>query len=346
MDDKIKVEYGYYVKIDGVERREEIKSKNGMYYSENQNEDFIRVLEKHSKLLKKACQYNFEFHIGENIPIKKAKKVIGINHFYGLEIFELQDLIGIYDTSLFGNGKTGYYFFNNKLCFKAFENKIKQVIPYKNICEIETVYNECDKCIALKFKLDNEKVKVELVDSYIDKIALRDCIKELVLLSRGRKSLKCVDIKPSKIKAEIEEENSSKAAAVGKFLKNTAITIGGGMLNLSYADIEKLKKDNATEFVADLFGTVSDRSAEIAEKQAEREAKIEQAKENRTLLMTQEYRKAFKKRGLDYDKLYGNKYKMDIDYYLKTINMSRDEYYRILSEIKAEVNSIMEYNGF
>ncbi len=341
MDDKIKVEYGYYVNIDGVERLEEIKSKNGMYYSENQNENFIRVLEKHSKLIKKACQYNFEFHIGENIPIKKAKKVIGINHFYGLEIFESQDLIGIYDTSLFGNGKTGYYFFNNKLCFKAFENKIERVIPYKNICEIETVYNECDKCTALKFKLDNEKVKVELVDSYIDNITLRDCIKELVLLSRGKKSLKCVDIKPSKIEAEIEEK-SSKAAAVGKFLKNVVIDLGGSAINLSNADIEKLKNDNATEFVADLFGIADEKKAEIADKQVE----FEEKKENRIRIMTQEYRKAFRKRGLDYDKLYGNKYKTDLDYYLKSINMSRDEYYQILSEIKAEVNSIMEYNGF
>ena len=131
-----------------------------------------------------------------------------------------------------------------------------------------------------------------------------------------------------------------------KFLKNAAIELGGSAMNLSNNDIEKLKKDDATEFVADLVGTVSDKSAEIVERQTEKNAEIEEKKATRAMIMTQEYRKAFKKRGLDYDKLYGNKYKTDLDYYLKSLNISRDEYYKILSEIKAEVNSIMEYKGY
>lgn len=130
------------------------------------------------------------------------------------------------------------------------------------------------------------------------------------------------------------------------FLKNAAIELGGSAMNLSNKDIEKLKNDDATEFVADLVGTVSDKSAEIVERQAEKDTEIEEKKATRALIITQEYRKAFKKRGLDYDKLYGNKYKTDLDYYLKSINMSRDEYYQILSEIKAEVNSIIEYKGY
>ena len=130
------------------------------------------------------------------------------------------------------------------------------------------------------------------------------------------------------------------------FLKNAAIELGGAVMNLSEKDIENLKKDDATEFVSDLLGAMGDKSAEIAEKQAEREAKNEEIKENRALVEKQEYRKAFKKRGLDYDKLYVNKYKTDLDYYLKSINMSKDEYYHILSEIKAEVNSIMELKGY
>ncbi|MBO5746728.1 MAG: hypothetical protein J6S13_06515 [Clostridia bacterium] len=126
------------------------------------------------------------------------------------------------------------------------------------------------------------------------------------------------------------------------FLKNAAIELGGSAMNLSEKDIEKLKKDGTTEFIPDLIKSMGNSSAEIAKIQKKKQLE----KENRALVMTQEYRKAFKKRGLDYDKLYGNKYKMDLDYYLKTINMSRDEYYQILSEIKAEVNSIMEYNCF
>lgn len=131
-----------------------------------------------------------------------------------------------------------------------------------------------------------------------------------------------------------------------KFLKNTAVELLGSAMNLSDKDIENLKNDDATDFVLDLYGSMGDKSAENAEKQAEKEAEIEEKKANRATVMLQEYRKAFKKRGLDYDKLYGNKYKVDLDYYLKTINMSKDEYYKVLSEIKAEVNSIMEYKGY
>lgn len=120
-----------------------------------------------------------------------------------------------------------------------------------------------------------------------------------------------------------------------KFLKNTAVELLGSAMNLSNENIENLKNDNATSFVSDLSSAMGDKSAEIVER-----------RENRELLMTQEYRKAFKRRGLDYDKLYVNKYKTDLDYYLKSINMSREEYYQVLSEIKTEVNSIMELNRY
>ena len=126
------------------------------------------------------------------------------------------------------------------------------------------------------------------------------------------------------------------------FLKNAAIEFGGAAMNLSDSQIEQLKNDGATEFLPHLTGSMADKCEEIDKVQQKKQLEIE----NKELFLLQEYRKAFKKRGLDYDKLYVNKYKTDLDYYLKSINMSKDEYYHILSEIKSEVNSIMELNGY
>ena len=291
--------------LDALEQWEDEQDKNlellgylsgePICLAKNQDFEKVSILEKYSDDLLKSNESSCNFYIGRGLPKKQLKNAISSLD----KSIDIDTVIGLYDTTLWNSGKRGYIFTNEAVYYKELIGRTKS-FSYREVEHIKIISKDGKEIDELHFVLSNGKT-ITMTDTFIDKLAFKQCVEELAKISK--KSLKYVDTNPSEKEAEVKEEKSSKAAAVGKFLKNAVIDLGGSAINLSNADIEKLKKDNVTEFVADLFGAVSDRSAEIAEKQAERETKIEQAKKNRTLLMTQEYRKAFKKRGLDYDKL-------------------------------------------
>ncbi len=322
---EIKLESRMYKTIDGVQQIIEIKSRNGMYYSENQDNEKIDVLEKHIKIMQNACKYDFQYHIGKNIPIKKAKNALD-----DVDFSARNTLIAIYDTTLFNNGKKGYFFTNDKLYLREAEVNILKSICYADVKEIETIINN-NECVLLHFKMDDGNV-VEVKDNLIDKLSLKECLKELITLSRNKEKLICTieDITVNKQESDFtyEEQSFSQkhpiVSGAGKLLKNIAISAVGDTLGMSNSEIENLKKSDAVGVLETLMGYSESCKDDIAEYKK---------------------KKAFEERGMDYD-LYQSMSSFEKSKYLNTHTKSKTErelFEKGIEELDEEY-SIEEYD--
>lgn len=132
---------------------------------------------------------------------------------------------------------------------------------------------------------------------------------------------------------------------IGKFAQKTVGLTIGTLLHMSDDEITEIQNADLVGMFTGIMEGASNRNEELT-KRYEKKEKIYNEKSKALL---EEKRKAFRKRGLDYDILYKNNstYKVNKDIYLRSKNInSKEEYNRIVSEINVEVTEAMKKRGY
>ena len=115
------------------------------------------------------------FHINGDIPIRKIENAIK-KYANGLD---RDTVIGLFDTSISGNGKSGYVFTDSKVCYQNFLER-PQKLWYDDIESVEIIDNK---------KKDNENTIVFYMydgttvlwsDYFLNKTPLREFFNELI----------------------------------------------------------------------------------------------------------------------------------------------------------------------
>ena len=118
---------------------------------------------------------NYDFYTKDDIPVKIIENAIK-KYANGLD---RNTVIGLFDTSISGNGKSGYVFTDTKVYYQNFLER-PQKLWYDDIESVEIIDNK---------KKDNENTivfnmydgtTVSWTDYYLNKTPLRDFFKELV----------------------------------------------------------------------------------------------------------------------------------------------------------------------
>lgn len=108
-----------------------------------QHEEKIELLRKYSSQIKTS----FDFHVGTDIPSKKINNAT-TSFAHGLDRTKI---IGFYDTTVMGSGKSGYIFTDTQIYYRETLEKPKQLL-YKDIQRVElyaTHKKDCDRGIRI-----------------------------------------------------------------------------------------------------------------------------------------------------------------------------------------------------
>ena len=120
------------------------------------------------------------FYVEGVIPVKKVDNAIK-KYANGLD---RDTIIGLYDTTITGNGKCGYVFTDTKVYYSQFLEK-PQKLWYDDIERVEsTSYkeNDCENTIRL-FMCDG--TTIQWSDPLLNKAPLRDFFREMIKLIKG-----------------------------------------------------------------------------------------------------------------------------------------------------------------
>ncbi len=152
-------------------------------------DDIVKILEKYSVEMNK----NYHFYMLDSIPEKIVNNAI---NKYAPSVRK-DSIIGIYDTTLLGNGKGGYLFTDKEFYYTGFLEKTKPVL-YGNIKDVLTIkHNEkssSDDLLIITL-LNGEIVRI--FDPSVNMSGLKDFLNEVLLLGG------ISDEKDSKTKEEI-----------------------------------------------------------------------------------------------------------------------------------------------
>ncbi|GEM_PF-647221 len=152
-------------------------------------DDIVKLLEKYSVEMNK----NYHFYMSGSIPEKIVDNAI---NKYAPSVRK-DSIIGIYDTTLLGNGKGGYLFTDKEFYYTGFLEKTKPVL-YGNIKDVLTIkHNEkssSDDLLIITL-LNGEIVRI--FDPSVNMSGLKDFLNEVLLLGG------ISDEKDSKTKEEI-----------------------------------------------------------------------------------------------------------------------------------------------
>ena len=124
---------------------------------------------------------NPNFHIMD-IPSKKIDNAIK-KYANGLD---KDTIIGLYDTSITGNGKSGYIFTDTKVYCQQILDK-PQKLWYDDIESVESTYDkkhDCDNTIIFHMY---DGTTVRWADCFLNKTPLRDFFKEMIALINDTK---------------------------------------------------------------------------------------------------------------------------------------------------------------
>jgi len=182
-----------------------------------------------------------EFHFGGGIPYNKIENA---NKAFASGL-ENDGLIGFYDCSLTGNGKIGYIFTDNKICYRELLDKPKK-IWYDDIQTVEIIDSDkdkdCDKTLIIRL-LDGTIVKWN--SPYLNKTPLRDFFVEV---------LKLIGTPSNTDGAVINVKNVTEAGATA-----AGIAVGNhGEINKLY-DEEKFHARQGHGFAAERANDLYDR---------------------------------------------------------------------------------------
>lgn len=178
-----------------------------------QHEDKVELLRKYYK----GIQTNFSFYI-ENIPSKKLDNALK-KFASGVD---KASIIGFYDTTVTGNGKSGYIFTDTKICYLETLEKPKKIWydDIEDVGIIDKYKKDCDRKIIFKMY---DGSTVLWTSCFLNKMPLYNFMKEL---------LQMVNV-PKKASDNHFELDSSKFEGA----------IAGGVAVGAYGEVNKLYEE-------------------------------------------------------------------------------------------------------
>ena len=117
----------------------------------------------------------FSYHIGTDIPDKKIENAMKI---FAAGI-DRSTIIGFYDTTVFGSGKNGYVFTDEKMCYLEALGKPKK-LWYDDIKEMEIVNNtkkDCDRTLEIT-QYDGNVISI--TSTLLNKTPLMNFLEEII----------------------------------------------------------------------------------------------------------------------------------------------------------------------
>lgn len=209
------------------------------------NNTFTKLLSKYSDLAA-----NTGFYTGDKIPQKKIDNMV-TTFASGTE---KKDIIGIYDTTVFGTAKAGYVFTEDKMIFKEVLSKSKKVW-YEEIINLEVTKKDkkkdCDR--ELLIKMEDGSI-ITIIDYAVQKTKLKEYLEKAKMKREELNELRyredCVNLK-----YEVEKKNI------------------GGMFEGNYETVNKLfeeEKFNARQG----HGFAAERANHLYDKLTGKNAKI------------------------------------------------------------------------
>ena len=148
-----------------------------IYLAQNQDFEKVSILEKYSDDLLKSNESCCSFYIGRRLPKKQLKNAISSLD----KSIDIDTVIGLYDTTLWNSGKKGYIFTNEAVYFKELIGRTKSFC-YREVENIKIISKDGKEINELHFVLSSGKT-IAMTDTFIDKLALKQCVEELVKIS-------------------------------------------------------------------------------------------------------------------------------------------------------------------
>ncbi|MBQ0140512.1 MAG: hypothetical protein KBT36_14605 [Kurthia sp.] len=180
-------------------------------------EDKISIMDKY---LKKMSNYESSCYIGGYIPSNKIDNAIK-KFANGLD---KETVIGFYDTSILGSGKSGYIFTDTKFYYSQTFEKPKKVW-YDDIKSLKINYDgkkDSDHKLEMTFY---DETSLILEDTFINKTPLIDFLNEIIKYEKNNQRSSTTEFSDKDIK--YKEKSNSGAVA-------------GGVSAASYSQTNKL----------------------------------------------------------------------------------------------------------